>query len=60
MKSSSATASTDAMGTMVALSLLRELGPVVAGLLFRQSCRFGGHRRNRADEGHRAARRRWI
>jgi phospholipid/cholesterol/gamma-HCH transport system permease protein len=26
--------STDAMGTMVALSLLRELGPVVAGLLF--------------------------
>ena len=26
--------STEAMGTMVALSLLRELGPVVAGLLF--------------------------
>ena len=26
--------SSDSMGTMVALSLLRELGPVVAGLLF--------------------------
>ena len=45
----------DAMGTMVALSLVRELGPVVAGLLVRQPGRFGGDRRDRPDEGHRAA-----
>ena len=45
------------LGILVALSLVRELGPVMAGLLFASRARVGDHRRDRPDEDHRAARR---
>ncbi len=44
-----------ALGQMVALSLLRELAPVVAALLFAGASRVCFDRRNRSDESHRAA-----
>ena len=43
-----------AVGTMVALSLLRELGPVVAALSVCEPCRLGNYRGNRSDESDRA------
>jgi phospholipid/cholesterol/gamma-HCH transport system permease protein len=49
--------SADALGVLVALSLVRELGPVVAALLFRLARRFVDHGRNRADESDRATHR---
>ncbi len=47
--------SSSALGVLVALSLVRELGPVVSGLSVRQPRRLRHHRGNRADEGDRAA-----
>ena len=52
----SATVRRNRSGILVALSLVRELGPVVAGLLFAEPRRLGAHGRDRADEGERADR----
>ena len=51
--------SEEALGVLVALSLVRELGPVVAALLFASRAGSRDHRRNRPDEGDRADCRRW-
>ena len=48
--------SESALGSLVALSLVRELGPVLAALLVCQSCRFGDDGGDRPDEGHRTDR----
>ena len=44
----------ESLGVLVALSLVRELGPVVAGLLFASRAGSATHRGDRPDEGHRA------
>jgi len=46
--------SESALGSMVALSLVRELGPVVAALLFASRGRLGDDRGDRLDESDRA------
>ncbi|MGF6631774.1 ABC-type transporter Mla maintaining outer membrane lipid asymmetry permease subunit MlaE [Pseudomonas frederiksbergensis] len=46
--------SEQAVGQMVALTLLRELGPGRHGLAVRRACGFGADRRNRQHEIHRA------
>ncbi len=43
--------SAEALGLLVALSLLRELGPVVTASLFAGRAWYGFDRRNRLDEG---------
>ena len=48
---------TESIGVLVALSLVRELGPVVAALLFASRAGSADHRRDRPHEDHRAAHR---
>ena len=45
--------SESAVGTLVALSLVRELGPGGRSVAICQPCRFSDYRRNWFDEGHR-------
>lgn len=42
----------ESLGVVLALTLIRELGPVVTGLLFAGLSRFSTDGRNRTDEGY--------